>query len=341
VAVSTANPYSFTVTGNVALVANFEPVSSSETFTVNVNVNNSEYGSALGGGAYDVNATVTVGAIAISGYRFVNWTKNGAEVSTANPYSFTVTENVDLVANFEKITYTVNAGVDNSESGSASGGGTYDINATATVTATANSGYRFVNWTKDGTAVSTDNPYSFTVTEDVDLVACFEADEVISLLDFDTYAVSMWDNTFMLQLKRLADEGYSVTGCTWYKDGVPVGEGFTYSAGPKSTDKLEAGAVYTFELNTGSHGVLYSTGKVITLQPGEVMKVYPNPLMSGHTLTIEGVAEGSPVEVYSQSGMRISRTIAAGGVTTLTLRGPAGVYIVRTNNGEQKVVITN
>ncbi|MBQ9470588.1 MAG: T9SS type A sorting domain-containing protein, partial [Bacteroidales bacterium] len=37
------------------------------------------------------------------GYRFVRWTKGGAEVSTANPYTFECTGEAELVAVFEKV----------------------------------------------------------------------------------------------------------------------------------------------------------------------------------------------------------------------------------------------
>jgi len=67
---------------------------------VDVSVNNEEYGSATGGGMYEKNEIATVTAVANSGYKFVNWTIDGAEVSKNNPYSFTVTEDVEVVANF-------------------------------------------------------------------------------------------------------------------------------------------------------------------------------------------------------------------------------------------------
>ncbi|MBQ9470957.1 MAG: T9SS type A sorting domain-containing protein, partial [Bacteroidales bacterium] len=40
------------------------------------------------------------------GYRFVRWTKGGAEVSTANPYTFECTGEAELVAVFEKVEAT-------------------------------------------------------------------------------------------------------------------------------------------------------------------------------------------------------------------------------------------
>ena len=69
---------------------------------VTVGVNNDEYGTATGGGYFEANETVTLTATPYPNYKFVNWTKNGVEVSTNNPYNFTATEDMELVANFEK-----------------------------------------------------------------------------------------------------------------------------------------------------------------------------------------------------------------------------------------------
>lgn len=50
---------------------------------------------------------------------------------------------------------------------------TYYEGETCTVAATPNAGYGFVNWTENAAAVSTDASYSFTVTDDRNLVANF------------------------------------------------------------------------------------------------------------------------------------------------------------------------
>ena len=70
-----------------------------------------------------------------------------------------------------KENYLVSATATN---GTVSGAGTYQEEATATLTATPNTGYKFVNWTKGGETI-TDNPYTFTVSNNVALVANFEA----------------------------------------------------------------------------------------------------------------------------------------------------------------------
>jgi hypothetical protein len=168
--------------------------------SVNISVNNEEYGTVTGGGIYEENETATVMATANDGYKFANWTKNGVEVSTENPYSFTVTEDVELVANFEG--YFVNISVNNEEYGAATGGGEYKANADATVTATAFTGYKFVNWTKNGVEVSTENPYTFTVTEDVELVANFEEEVGIENIEMATVKIYPNPTTGILRIEN-------------------------------------------------------------------------------------------------------------------------------------------
>lgn len=60
--------------------------------------------------------------------------------------------------------------------GTVTGGGTFAINSQVTVTATPNSGYTFVKWIYNGTELtaSTSATYSFTLNQQVDLVAVFE-----------------------------------------------------------------------------------------------------------------------------------------------------------------------
>lgn len=60
-------------------------------------------GSVTGGGSFAPGASVTLTATPASGYRFVRWVRNGTSqtISTANPYTFKVQEQTDLVAVFE------------------------------------------------------------------------------------------------------------------------------------------------------------------------------------------------------------------------------------------------
>lgn len=60
-------------------------------------------------------------------------------------------------------------------------GGSYESGTSVTVTATHKTGYKFKEWQKGGIAVSTDNPYSFTITENTALTAVFEANTTYTL----------------------------------------------------------------------------------------------------------------------------------------------------------------
>ena len=68
-------------------------------YTVTANVNDPAMGAVSGAGEYAEGKTATLTANANAGYRFVNWS-NG---STDNPLKITVTENIEITANFEAV----------------------------------------------------------------------------------------------------------------------------------------------------------------------------------------------------------------------------------------------
>ena len=144
------------------------------TVTVTIQAENGTVTGLAAGGTYDSGSTATLTAVPNDGYEFVNWTVGGKEVSTANPYTFTVNDNITLVANFKEAaakTYTITTSATN---GTVEGAATVVEGESVTLTATANPGYKFVNWTVGGVEVSTDNPYIFIPTEDATVVANFE-----------------------------------------------------------------------------------------------------------------------------------------------------------------------
>ena len=105
--VSDVAEYTFKVTGNTALTAKFEktdaPVDPVEKYTVTVQSADETMGTVFGGGEFNKGEKATVTAEAKEGYKFVNWTVNGVEVSTDAAYTFEVKEKVDLTANFKKV----------------------------------------------------------------------------------------------------------------------------------------------------------------------------------------------------------------------------------------------
>ena len=145
-----------------------------QTYTINVSANPTNGGTVTGGGTYQQGQQCTVSAIASNGYSFTNWTENGNVVSTNRNYTFTVTGNRTLVANFTQQNYTITVSANPGNGGSATGGGTYQQGQSCTVHATANTGYTFTNWTENGNVVSTNANYTFTVNGNRTLVANFQ-----------------------------------------------------------------------------------------------------------------------------------------------------------------------
>lgn len=118
-----------------------------------------------GGGSYEQNAECTLTADVGEHEKFVRWTVDGEEVSTSNPYTFTVEKDVTVTAVKEPLasyTVTVVGGT---------GGGTYYAGENCTVSASLGENEIFVEWQKNGVKCSGENPYTFTVTGNVTLNA--------------------------------------------------------------------------------------------------------------------------------------------------------------------------
>ena len=108
-----------------------------------------------------------------TGYHISGWKdKNGKPVTAGT----TVGEDADFTAEWTANTYTIT--VTAGSGGTVSGGGNVTHGDSVEVTATANQGYHFVNWTENGTEVSTSATYSFTATANRTLTANFAADAV-------------------------------------------------------------------------------------------------------------------------------------------------------------------
>ena len=133
--------------------------------------------------------TCVMSAFPYTGYYFVNWTENGTSFTTeANPYTFEVHGNRNFVAHFSPEApdnYTVNVSANPTNGGTVTGGGAFAAGQNCTVVAIADDCYAFVNWTENGTVVSTNPNYTFAVNANHNLVANFE---------FQTYNVTVSAN---------------------------------------------------------------------------------------------------------------------------------------------------
>ena len=268
----------------------------------------------------------TATATADSGYHFVNWTNAaGAAVSTSNPYTFTVTQDVTLTAHFEvngtqPTTYTVTVHYD-ATMGNVTGIPTGPVAAGSQVTLTANplTGYHFMNWSTGDTT----RTIILTVNSNIDITANFEADQV-----GETYTVTVnYDATMG-----------TVTGIPM----APVAAGsqvtLTATALPGyafvNWSTGDTTATITFTVNAN----IEITANFRSLEGIEDADMNNVSIFSANsTIYVKG-AEGQNIYIYDLNG----RTIATKLNATETMEIPmeqTGVYLVRVGNASAKRVI--
>ncbi len=146
-----------------------------------------------------------------------------------------------------------------------------------TATATPVAGYSFVNWAVGETEKSTDNPYTFTATENVALVANFKANKYDVVFDVDGVktTTTLDFGTAITKPADPAKEGYTFTG--WspaFAEGatVPV-DGITYVA--------------QWQINT--YKVIYKVDgkeyKSVDVKYGDAITAEAVPTKEGHTFS--------------------------------------------------------
>ena len=188
-----------------------------KAYTVTARSSGGGSGSVSGGGAYRRGATATLTATPTNGSMFTGWyDEKGSLLSSNATYSFTVSGNVTIYAQFSasrKVTTVVNG------SGTVTGGGTYASGSLVTLTANASSGHTLVGWyDRNGTLLSTNRSYTFTVNADVTITAQFgsaitlKASRSGSVTGEGTYP----DGT-KVTLSAQPDDGHEFQG--WYSLG--------------------------------------------------------------------------------------------------------------------------
>ncbi len=290
-----------------------------EVFTVSVAISPQEGGFVTGAGNYPNGVTATLTATAATGYAFTNWTENGYVVSTNASYTFTVNANRNLIANFQAQpqTYTITVSANPTNGGTVTGGGTYNQGQSCTVTATANAGYTFTNWTENGSVVSTEQSYMFTVTGNRNLVANFvslmikitgavEPEEAATLTGAGNYT---YGDEVTLTLERNEDWAFQ----NWTENGEVVCETMTYTFIATENRDLVANFLYT---------------EGIGEQNGNKTVILPNPV--NDKMTIEANEVLGTVEIYNLMGALVySQNDCGNKVEINTANLPSGIYFVR------------
>ncbi len=228
------NDYNWTFTTIPQLTLSFTPALS---------------GSVSGAGLFAQGAVTTINAVPNAGFMFVNWTENGTEVSKSASYQLTMAGNKALVANFAAVpvgNFVVNLLSSPIAGGTTLGSGAYVAGSSVTVRATANTGYTFINWTENGTIVSTNPIYQFNITANRTLVANYTS---LPISGTGPGAINLGS---AIDFATLTKSGISTTGLTKITGNIGVSPAAATSitgfalirSGTFATSTLVTGNIY-------------------------------------------------------------------------------------------------
>jgi len=201
--------FAFTIEGNLNQYDNlyiddiYLNATDFESFNISISTNQLNGGITSGEGTYLMGANAILKAIPDNHFRFANWSENGEIVSFEEKYSFTVSENRTLIANFIK-EYSVLVSSEISFQGITSGNEVYIEGQTATVYAWSDDGFSFLCWTENGKQVSSEPCYSFTVNCDRNLVANFQLPNSLDNQEFPEVKVYPNPSKGLITIENLA-----------------------------------------------------------------------------------------------------------------------------------------
>ncbi len=163
------------------------------TVLVNASVANSAEGSVnFNSGDYVAGTTVTFTATPEDGYVFTNWTNTSTnQTFTSNPLSIAVNENTNMVANFDKIAYTIDVDVTGQgevQKNVVGGGTEFTHGSTIELTAVPDSGHSFFYWNND--PGDTENPKRITLENNQNLAAKFDYEVAKNLVGTWEFEIS-------------------------------------------------------------------------------------------------------------------------------------------------------
>lgn len=150
-------------------------------------------------------------------------------------------------------TYTISVSANPSGSGSVTGGGTYEQGQSCTVRATAATGYNFQKWTENGSQVSTNAAYTFTVSANRNLVAVFQA------------------GSYTIGASASPSSGGTVSGAGSYNYGqnctltATPATGYSFVKWTKNGTQVSTNATYTFAVTASGSYVAHFQANSYTI----------------------------------------------------------------------------
>jgi photosystem II stability/assembly factor-like uncharacterized protein len=331
------NPtYSFNVYRNRYMKANFDTA----TFSITAAAYPTNAGNVTGSGVYPYNQIVNLIASSNDGYDFTNWTENDVIISTDSSINVTVTENRNLTAIFALKSFTITASSNPFEAGTITGAGVYFYGQSVALNATPTIGNYFTEWSENGTSISTNELYSFTVIENRELTANFSA------LNYTITAVS--DS---LNAGTIVGAGIYTYGQTATLTAIP-NNNFKFIGWIENGIQVSADSIFEFVVSANRELTAKFLNMTIIRNPNaasELLYIYPNPgtnILYVDLNVFNVAGQDIQVEMYNVLGKSIvTNIICAENIISFDVRSiPSGIYylLVKANDrvlGVKKVII--
>ena len=312
-------------------------------YTITATANPSAGGTVTGAGEYYENTQCILTATPNAHYEFSGWTKNGTQVSTANPYTFTVTGNATYVAQFTALTaHTVTCNTVQNGAISASPTTAYK-GETVTLTANPNSGYCLSTWSvmdANNNPVQVSNNQFTMPDSDVTVSATFATGYNVTLASVSNGTISA--------SPTYGPAGTTVTLTATPASGYSLDSWIVYRTDDMSTNVSVSGNSFTmpaFDVTVDASFVVMLQNEYVkvTSEPddwsGEYLIVYEDGEVAfDGGLTTLDASENTISVTISENTIPCNSTTEAAQFTiaksgnSYTIRSASGYYIGRTSN---------
>lgn len=240
-----------------------------------------------------------------------------AQGKTTYTYTFfNVTQDHTIEAFFSPMTFTLNVIAVPDTAGTVQGGGIYFYNDPVTLTAIPVHGFDFLHWSSGGIVISTQNPWTFNITANLDLEAHFGLTSWTLEVIVDPPAAGTvtgagtYSHNTAVQLTAIPNPGWAFV--EWLENGVVISNQNPLTVVMNNHRTITA----RFESTVG-----------ITPLAGNSWHIYPNPV-SGvlHIVApVAGVAE--LYDLTASTPIRFSLDTGMNHLDLSTL--PRGIYTIR------------
>jgi len=331
IAVSTSSSFQITaLAANRTFVANFSAVAASQ-FAVVLSSSPALGGTTSGSGAFASGSSVTINAAPNAGYTFTNWTDpaTGTIVSTSSSYTFVLSANRTLVANFTLNTYTLNTTAVNGTVVKNPNQVTYNTGTTVQLTAAGSPGFTFTSWSGDATGNA--NPLTVSMTANKNITANFTAGFTLNVSAVNGVVVKNPNQTAYTSgtsvlLTATANAGYVFV--SWSGDTTAVTNPLTVILNSNKnitanfvavTPAVVLGSIANFGAFGGNAGIT-NQGLHTIINNGSISTTAASTLVTGFHDGVTGDVYGeTPLNVGNVTGGIFTAPPAPGTATSFTV----------------------